>query len=132
MITMNQMDAEHSSSHYYETIRMIFAITLLVLGGMMAVAGLLAENTGMHVMLVIAVALVWAIVGIGMLMHQSWADWGFVVISGMMLFGSAVAVIRTESLVRSGTLNQLFAVVIGLYFAWGLWTLTRPAARSKG
>jgi hypothetical protein len=133
MITMNQMEAGQpvSPQHYYGTVRMIFGIALIIMGVFMLLALFASDREMTHLLMVAVVSACWLAIGAGLLKHQRWADWGFIIISGMTILGAGETLLRPGVLMRSSPWYQPMALVIGLFFAWGLWTLTRPAARNK-
>lgn len=128
MITMNQVESGHES-HMYDAVRIIFGAALLAMGLLMAVATLLGGGAMGRMLIVLGVALVFMAVGAGMLARQSWSRWGFYLISGMTILGAAEAAVRAQVLVRNVTWDRPIAMVIGLFFAWGLWMLSRPEAK---
>jgi cation transport ATPase len=127
MITMNQVEGQES--HLYDAVRMIFGVALLVMGLLMAVAGLMSPGGGPSLPVVTGVALAFMAVGGGMLARQGWSRWGFYLLAGMTVIGAGEAAIRTHVLERSVAWDRPIAVATGLFFAWGIWMLSRPGAK---
>ncbi|MEW6324396.1 MAG: hypothetical protein AB1515_03310 [Nitrospirota bacterium] len=129
MITMNQVESG-PESHLYDAVRMIFGAALLAMGLLMAAMGLMAGRVA-SLGLVLGVAILYMAVGGGMLARQAWARWGFYIVGGMTLIGAAQATLRAQSLERSVTWDRPIAAAVGLFFAWGIWMLTRPGAKEQ-
>ena len=127
MITMNQVEGQEL--HVYDAVRMVFGAALLVMGVLMAVMGLLAGRA-VPLGVVFGVAATYMVVGAGMLARQAWSRWGFYILGGMTLVGAAQAALRPQVLERSVTWDRPIALAVGLFFAWGLWMLSRPMAKA--
>ena len=130
MITMNQVDAG-SESNFYGAIRMLFGAAMIGTGALMAVAALMAGGAMNHLLMVLLIAAFCAAVGGGMLARQAWARWGFYLVSGMMVLGAAEAALRAQVLERNAAWDRPLALVVGLFFGWGLWMMTRPLAKEE-
>jgi bacteriorhodopsin len=128
MITMNQMESGHES-HLYDTVRTMFGAVLLVMGLVMAVAGLMGGSGKPSMMMVMGVALAFMAVGGGMLARQSWSRWGFYLLGGMTMIGAAEAALRAHVLARNVSWDRPIAVLVALLFAWGLWVMSRSEAK---
>jgi len=128
MITMNQMESGHES-HLTDTVRIIFGAVLLIMGLVMAVAGLMGGSGKPSMMMVAGVALAFMAVSAGMLARQSWSRWGFYLLGSMTMLGAAEAALRAHVLARSVSWDRPIAVSVALLFAWGLWVLSRSDAR---
>lgn len=130
MITMNQLESMHES-HLYDAVRIIFGAALLVMGLLMAVASLFGSNMPGHLLMVLGVAVFFMAVGAGMLARQSWSRWGFYLVAGMMVLGAGEAALRAHVLARNITWDRPIALAVGLFFAWGLWILSRHEAKEQ-
>jgi hypothetical protein len=130
MITMNQLESGHES-HLYDAVRIIFGAALLVMGLLMVVAALLSGSLPGRLLMVLGVAVFFMAVGAGMLARQSWSRWGFYLIAGMTVLGAAEAALRAHVLVRNIMWDRPIALAVGLFFAWGLWMLSRHEAREQ-
>ena len=130
MITMNQFETGHES-HLYDAVRIAFGAVLLVMGLLMAVAGLLSGGESGHLAMVLGVAVIFIMVGSGMLARQSWSRWGFYLIAGMMVLGAGEAALRAQVLARNVMWDRPIALAIGFLFAWGLWMLSRHEAKEQ-
>jgi len=128
MITMNQLESMHES-HLYDAARIIFGAALLVMGLLMAVASLFGSNMPGHLLMVLGVAVFFMAVGAGMLARQSWSRWGFYLVAGMMVLGAGEAALRAHVLVRNIMWDRPIALAVGLFFAWGLWMLSRSESK---
>jgi bacteriorhodopsin len=128
MITMNQVESGHES-HLSDTVRIMFGTGLLIMGLVMAIAGLMGMGSGPSLPVVIGVAIAFMAVGAGMLARQSWSRWGFYILGGMTVLGAVEAALRAHVLARSVTWDRPIAAVVALLFAWGLWVLSRPDAK---
>ncbi len=129
MITMNQVESEQTS-HTYGAVRMIFGAALLVMGLLMAAMVLLAGSVA-PLGMVLGVAATYVVVGAGMLSRQGWSRWGFYILAGMTVVGAGEAALRAQVLERSVTWDRPIALAVGLFFAWGIWMLTRPGAKAE-
>ena len=129
MITMNQLESGHES-HLHETVRVMFGAVLLVMGVVMAVAGLMGGAGTGHLLLVMSVAVAFMAVGGGMLAHQAWSRWGFYILGVMTILGAGEAALRTQVLARSSSWDRPIAVAVCLLFAWGLWVMSRPESKA--
>jgi uncharacterized membrane protein YhhN len=129
MITMNQVESEQHS-HTYGAVRIVFGAALLVLGLLMAVMALM-PSSAVSPMMVYGVAVTYMAVGAGMLARQGWSRWGFYILAGMTVLGAGEAALRAHVLERSVAWDRPLALGVGLFFAWGLWMLSRPAAKAE-
>jgi hypothetical protein len=128
MITMNQLDSGHES-HLYDAVRIIFGAALLVMGLVMAAAAWLGGGDPSRLLIVLGVAVFSMAVGAGMLARQSWSRWCFYLIAGMMVLGAGEATLRAHVLARNIIWDRPIAMAVGLFFAWGLWMLSRSEAK---
>ena len=128
MITMNQFESGHES-HLFDAVRIIFGVVLLVMGLVMAIASWLSGSVPVRLLIVLGVAVFSMAVGAGMLARQSWSRWGFYLLAGMTVLGAGEAALRAHVLVRNIMWDRPIALAVGIFFAWGLWMLSRPEAR---
>jgi hypothetical protein len=128
MITMNQFESGHES-HLYDAVRIIFGAALLVMGIVMAVAAWLSGSVPVRLLIVLGVAVFSMAVGAGMLARQSWSRWGFYLIAGMTVLGAGEAALRAHVLARNIMWDRPIALAVGIFFAWGLWMLSRHEAK---
>jgi bacteriorhodopsin len=98
----------------------------LLMAAMVLLAGSVAP-LGM----VLGVAATYVVVGAGMLSRQGWSRWGFYILAGMTVVGAGEAALRAQVLERSVTWDRPIALAVGLFFAWGIWMLTRPGAKAE-
>jgi hypothetical protein len=128
MITMNQFESGHES-HLYVAVRIIFGAALLIMGLVMAAAAWLSGGAPVRLLIVLGVAVFSMAVGAGMLARQSWSRWGFYLIAGMTVLGAGEAALRAHVLVRNVMWDRPIALAVGLFFAWGIWMLSRHEAK---
>jgi amino acid transporter len=128
MITMNQLESGHES-HLYDAVRIIFGAALLCMGLLMAIAGVLGGDMPGRLLMVLGVAVFFMAVGAGMLARQPWSRWGFYFIAAMTVLGAAEAALRAHVLARNIMWDRPIALAVGLFFAWGLWMLSRHEAK---
>jgi hypothetical protein len=128
MITMNQLESGHET-HFYDAVRVIFGAALMVMGLLMAVAALMGGSMLGRMLMVLGIAFIFMAVGSGMLARQSWSRWSFYLIAGMTVLGAVEAALRADVLVRNIMWDRPIALAVGLFFAWGLWLLSRHEAR---
>jgi hypothetical protein len=129
MITMNQMESGHES-HLYDSVRTMFGSVVLIMGLVMAVAGLFGGGKP-SMMMVMGVALAFMAVGGGMLARQAWSRWGFYLLGGMTMLGAVEAAVRPHILARSVSWDRPIAILVALFFAWGLWVMSRHEAKQS-